>query len=346
MINSFDDYIQMQDYDVAIDENSVPEQSYDEREFFENDDVFMIPEKEREQLKVELAIHKAFKTPIKDVDFQNEDSSCKNLYTIINNEVDTKNTSGNSKPSKENNNDNKNFCSETDKKILDIFEYPEFKNEKISEKPKIGLINILNNIYNKRKEQQIFQENSELYNLVNQYDKLPIFQLLSEKNKRLNSFDNILKKIKERFFKYLIINLNQKLSQNSIIKEFRNLEHSEISDPGKKKNKFFFEKTLKEILLEKPTYKETAKIDYINSCWENNKDLLEYLENSGNNYFCNIFNLNMKELYYDYLCSKDFEDSIHELQEGNIKDKIKKIYYFDYIQNYIKIAFDLVNYYN
>ena len=54
----------------------------------------------------------------------------------------------------------------------------------------------------------------------------------------------------------------------------------------------------------------------------------------------------MKELYYDYLCSKDFEDSIHELQEGNIKDKIKKIYYFDYIQNYIKIAFDLVNYYN
>ncbi len=47
--------------------------------------------------------------------------------------------------------------------------------------------------------------------------------------------------------------------------------------------------------------------------------------------------MNMEELFNEYLDSKEFEESIYDLR--------RKKFYFDYIQNYIQIAENLVNYY-
>ena len=95
--------------------------------------------------------------------------------------------------------------------------------------------------------------------------------------------------------------------------------------------------TLKEIIKEKPKVKEKEKAKKAEDKWRQNVRLIEELEESGDEDFKHIFVMNMEELFNEYLDSYEFEESIYELR--------KKAFYFDYIQKYIQVAENFVNYY-
>ena len=149
--------------------------------------------------------------------------------------------------------------------------------------------------------------------------------------------DNISKKIKVNFFKNIIASLNWKLRKKNINKDFQRLDQNYITDVTKTYNKHLFEKTLKEIIKEKPKVKDKENAKKKEDKWRQNIKLIEELEESGDEDFKHIFEMNIEELFNEYLDSKEFEESIYDLR--------RKKFYFDYIQNYIQIAENLVNYY-
>ena len=149
--------------------------------------------------------------------------------------------------------------------------------------------------------------------------------------------DNISKKIKVNFFKNIIASLNWKLRKKNINKDFQRLDQNYITDVTKTYNKYLFEKTLKEIIKEKPKVKDKENAKKKEDKWRQNIKLIEELEESGDEDFKHIFEMNIEELFNEYLDSKEFEESIYDLR--------RKKFYFDYIQNYIQIAENLVNYY-
>ena len=157
------------------------------------------------------------------------------------------------------------------------------------------------------------------------------------KRKRGSMRDNISKKIKVNFFKNIIASLNWKLRKKNINKDFQRLDQNCITDVTKTYNKYLFEKTLKEIIKEKPKVKDKENAKKKEDKWRQNIKLIEELEGSGDEDFKHIFEMNMEELFNEYLDSKEFEESIYDLR--------RKKFYFDYIQNYIQIAENLVNYY-
>ena len=75
------------------------------------------------------------------------------------------------------------------------------------------------------------------------------------------------------------------------------------------------------------------------SNYEQNISVLNTLKRNPKKYKkkFNFFNVTYYELFNEYLDSKEFEESIYDLR--------RKKFYFDYIQNYIQIAENLVNYY-
>ena len=194
----------------------------------------------------------------------------------------------------------------------------------------------------KPNEFKLFNPNKNLKNLQSHYEQKCFFCVknnieMSKKRKRGSMRDNISKKIKVNFFKNIIASLNWKLRKKNINKDFQRLDQNYITDVTKTYNKYLFEKTLKEIIKEKPKVKDKENAKKKEDKWRQNIKLIEELEESGDEDFKHIFEMNMEELFNEYLDSKEFEESIYDLR--------RKKFYFDYIQNYIQIAENLVNYY-
>ena len=194
----------------------------------------------------------------------------------------------------------------------------------------------------KPKEKKLFNPNKKLKYLRSHYNKKYFYRVIKYigkniKRKRGSMRDNISKKIKVNFFKNIIASLNWKLRKKNINKDFQRLDQNYITDVTKTYNKYLFEKTLKEIIKEKPKVKDKENAKKKEDKWRQNIKLIEELEESGDEDFKHIFEMNMEELFNEYLDSKEFEESIYDLR--------RKKFYFDYIQNYIQIAENLVNYY-
>ena len=194
----------------------------------------------------------------------------------------------------------------------------------------------------KPNEFKLFNPNKNIKYLRSHYNKKYFYRVIiyigkNVKRKRGSMRDNISKKIKVNFFKNIIASLNWKLRKKNINKDFKRLDQNCITDVTKTYNKYLFEKTLKEIIKEKPKVKDKEKAKKTEDKWRQNIKLIEELEESGDEDFKHIFELNIEELFNEYLDSKEFEESIYDLR--------RKKFYFDYIQNYIQIAENLVNYY-
>ena len=231
---------------------------------------------------------------------------------------------------------------ENNNKDINILDQGKTKVEK-KKKKRIGNFTDKVNIINiNEKERKLFHQNENLKDLYSYYG-MPHKPKVFQYNKtRKDAHDNLSKKIKLKFCKSLIKVLNQRLPKKTLIKIFKKLAQREISDVTIEKNKTFFGKKLKQILSEKPKFIDKSSIE---SNWKNNKELVEYLENSGDKYFMEILNMSLEELYYDYLGSREFENAILELQNGGKGEKKKTKYYDDYITNYINVANNLINYY-
>ena len=194
----------------------------------------------------------------------------------------------------------------------------------------------------KPNEFKLFNPNKNIKYLRSHYNKKYFYRVIiyigkNIKRKRGSMRDNISKKIKVNFFKNIIASLNWKLRKKNINKDFQRLDQNCITDVTKTYNKYLFEKTLKEIIKEKPKVKDKENAKKKEDKWRQNIKLIEELEESGDEDFKHIFELNIEELFNEYLDSKEFEESIYDLR--------RKKFYFDYIQNYIQIAENLVNYY-
>ena len=223
---------------------------------------------------------------------------------------------------------------------------PEIIEKKIKKKKK-KLSKILKQEKTKNIEPcefKLFNPNKNLKNLESHYEQKCFFGVkndieISKKRKRGIMRDNISKKIKVNFSKNIIQNLNRILRRKNICKFFQRLDQSDITDVSKKNNEHIFAKTLKEIIEEKPKVKEKGMTQKMEEKWKQNKKLIEELEESGDEYFNQIFQMNMEELFNEYLQSKEFEDSIYDLKNGT------KNFYFDYIKNYIRVAKNFINFY-
>ena len=194
----------------------------------------------------------------------------------------------------------------------------------------------------KPNEFKLFNPNKNIKYLRSHYNKKYFYRVIiyigkNIKRKRGSMRDNISKKIKVNFFKNIIASLNWKLRKKNINKDFQRLDQNYITDVTKTYNKYLFEKTLKEIIKEKPKVKDKENAKKKEDKWRQNIKLIEELEESGDEDLKHIFEMNIEELFNEYLDSKEFEESIYDLR--------RKKFYFDYIQNYIQIAENLVNYY-
>ena len=223
---------------------------------------------------------------------------------------------------------------------------PEIIEKKIKKK-KIKLSKILKQEKTKciePNEFKLFNPNKNLKNLQSHYEQKCFFCVknnieMSKKRKRGSMRDNISKKIKVNFSKNIILSLNRRLRKKNICKFFHRLDQNDITDVTKKNNERIFERTLKEIINEKPKVKDKENAKKMEDKWKQNINLIEELEKSGDEYFKHILEMNMEELFNEYLVSKEFEESIYDLKNGTKK------FYFDYIQNYIRVAKNYVNFY-
>ena len=167
---------------------------------------------------------------------------------------------------------------------------------------------------------------------------LSILKVMKEKKSRKENPDNIRKILKSRFFKSLKFCINKELERKGIELKLEYFPQSFISNISKKEIKLMLGKTLKEII------KEIYCIEINDEKSVKNLKLLEYLENQKDknndniNNIYKIFQTKIRDLFNEYIVSKEFEQSIVKLEEeGND---------FDYIKSYINEADNFINYFS
>ena len=162
--------------------------------------------------------------------------------------------------------------------------------------------------------------------------------------KRKMMIDNITKRVKSDFLRSLVRYLNEKLRPLNV--KFSHFSYYIVTNITKLENKKNLNMTLKEMLLYKP-FENLNISEGLNQReilnWKNNKDILDDLEKNKNTDVYNQINLDdtlnnkMKDLYYEYLASKYFKESIETLNaHGNE---------YEYIQKYIKKAKNFVDFF-
>ena len=179
-----------------------------------------------------------------------------------------------------------------------------------------------------------------------------------KKRKRKQNSDDIRKKIKSRFLKSLRNRLNEKLIKAKSKCFFDFLPQCFICSISKKtNNSTILNMTLKEListdffnLYYKETYRKKIhdimpkkeRICPDTKKFINNVKVLKYLENnkeiSKNSNFDVICNMTFRDLFNEYLKSKEFEDDILKLKIEGKEDK-------NYINDYIIKAFNYINYF-
>ena len=167
---------------------------------------------------------------------------------------------------------------------------------------------------------------------------------LYKPRKRKMMIDNITKKVKSDFLRSLVRYLNEKLRPLNV--KFSHFSYYIVTNITKLENKKNLNMTLKEMLLYKP-FENLNISEGLNQReilnWKNNKDILDDLEKNKNTDVYNQINLDdtlnnkMKDLYYEYLASKYFKESIETLNaHGNE---------YEYIQKYIQTAKNFVDFF-
>ena len=158
------------------------------------------------------------------------------------------------------------------------------------------------------------------------------------------SDDNLKRKIKTHFHNYIIALLNNKLKAefpNNTILKFGKISSNITQNITVEYNQVLFNKKIKDIIFEVSNkYQDKDMnlkcINYIMNNKETNKELITFL------------NMTYKELYINYYLKstkKDFEsEGVDESYEAHIK-KLKK-FGEKYIENYIKNALSLIDFYN
>ena len=168
-------------------------------------------------------------------------------------------------------------------------------------------------------------------------------KILHKKNKlniirRKNNSDNIIKKIKARYLKSLKNKTNEILKSAGSKKYFKSFPQAFVCNLNISKNKIILDMTFKEIILKSfIEYQKFHKPSLAN--YYHNKSVLEYLEKDNDiKINLNIFNLTYRQIFNEYLGSKEFEMEIDNLRKQ--KENIK------YIKTYIIKAHNFINFFS
>ena len=159
---------------------------------------------------------------------------------------------------------------------------------------------------------------------------------------RKDNADNIRKKIKSRFLKHLRNAVNERLKSAGSEKFFKLLPQIFITDISRVKNKIALDLSFKEI-FSKNFFKGTKINKNISDIFNyyHNISVLEYLEGNkeiGEKSNFNTFkNMKFRQIFNEYLKSRQFEMEIASLMKKNENDK--------YIENYIIKARDLIDFF-
>jgi len=147
-----------------------------------------------------------------------------------------------------------------------------------------------------------------------------------KRQQRFRYQDNIRVKNKRSFLRLLVKAINKRLKMERFKKFFPKFLQSFASDVKKERNKKIINLTLFQILEKKEYFKNI----------ENNLDLIKEIKERKVSYINDIFNRKYRDLYKEYLYSKEFNiDEIKRLR--NAKHK-KTIIDENYIERYKYLA--------
>lgn len=211
---------------------------------------------------------------------------------------------------------------------------------------KIKQIDKESNILAKESKKQIIPalNTKNLFKSKKRGRKLKTNDINAEGTHSRLSDDNLKRKIKTHFHNYIIALLNNKLKAefpNNTILKFGKISSNITQNITVEYNQVLFNKKIKDIICEVSNkYQDKDMnlkcINYIMNNKETNKELITFL------------NMTYKELYINYYLKstkKDFEsEGVDESYEAHIK-KLKK-FGEKYIENYIKNALSLIDFYN
>ena len=152
--------------------------------------------------------------------------------------------------------------------------------------------------------------------------------------------DNMRKKIKTRFCKILKNTVNKLLSLVGSKRIFDNLPQEFIINISKELNKGWLDLTFKE-LYSKNFCKDKINDNPSLKKYKDNQSVLQYLDEekeiSKNSKYDIFKDMKYYQIFNEYLRSEEFEKDILQLKE-NYDNK--------YIKNYIRLAFDLLDFFN
>lgn len=177
--------------------------------------------------------------------------------------------------------------------------------------------------------QQIFQ--------IKKIKKKKNFKRKPKKNKiqRKNDSDNIRRKIKPNFHKYILDLLNQKIKKKKLfknkIKKFLKMNNHVTSTVSINYNKKLIKKKIGSIL-----YKERISSKYKNFDKLNNKKLIKFILAQNDLEIRSLLNKTYKEMYYQYLSSDEYKNFLY-----NIKIKDGDIY----MNKFYQISLEFIDYF-
>ena len=152
--------------------------------------------------------------------------------------------------------------------------------------------------------------------------------------------DNMRKKIKTRFCKILKNTVNKLLSLVGSKRIFDNLPQEFIINISKELNRGWLDLTFKE-LYSKNFCKDKINDNPSLKKYKDNQSVLQYLDEekeiSKNSKYDIFKDMKYYQIFNEYLRSEEFEKDILQLKE-NYDNK--------YIKNYIRLAFDLLDFFN
>jgi len=182
----------------------------------------------------------------------------------------------------------------------------------------------------------------EMGGVVNKKDRIFVIIKQNKKGKnktlRKDDEDNIRKKFQGYAFKWIKSKLNIELRKNNNPFEFEfDFSQSMTTNVSIQKNKIFLNMTIKELLIDKYEYekKEDKKACNIFIA-KNNKKIIQFLIDKNIENIVTILEKKLKFVYIEYIESESFKIKVK---------KLGKKFDNKYITKYIKVAKNLVKYY-
>ena len=172
------------------------------------------------------------------------------------------------------------------------------------------------------KENNNFEEKNESYENKNQKKKK-----VRGVCQRKDNSDDIRVKVKRGFLHYLKLSVNKRLNSSGSKKKFKNLPQIFISNVTKKTNNAILDLSFKEI-YSKDFFIGKSIPDLDLKRLNNNISVIKYLEKNkeiANKSNYNTFkNMTFRQIFNEYLKSKEFEKEVHRLRKVNDKEYISK----------------------